>query len=77
MIARVHFESTVKCGKKKSTTEDYVDIHVADTGQAKEMFLAWTNISTAIKGANGVFHPLGIDGSVKIKKVGVPGETKG
>ena len=69
MIARVKFEGVVKSGEKKYILPDFVDIHSPNQREALEMFKFWTG-KGAIRGASGIFHPLGVDGEIRNIVVG-------
>lgn len=71
MLARIRFEGIIKNEKKKSVLPDHVDIHVPPDGliTARTIFDEWILKAEGIKGETGVFHPLGVFGTIRVIEV--------
>jgi hypothetical protein len=70
MIVRVTFLGVVKGHDgKKIGRRDYVDIHAASIGDAKELWNAWNEgflkINSGLRGASDMYHPGGKFGEIR------------
>lgn len=70
-VIKIDFESTVKSGKKKSVMSDSIRVHLTDPSLAETLFAEWMELSTAIRGDSGIFHPLRVRGTCVFKKASV------
>lgn len=69
MIVRVEFFGFVIENKKRKKMRDHVDIHVGSIKGVRPMFLGWIARSAGIRGASGIFHPVGREGSIEIVSI--------
>lgn len=70
MIVRMTFLGVVKSpsGKNKGF-RDHIDIHVGSIDDAKKVWKAWSAKlkDYGVRGASGIFHPLGVYGELKVE----------
>ena len=70
MIVRVTFLGVVKNKEgKKIGRRDYVDLHAASIGDAKELWNAWQEafikVGSGLRGASDLYHPGGKFGEIR------------